>query len=469
MKFSSKVIPLILLFFFANDVLAQKIIKAKKVTTHNGLVCYVKKLTPVTGRVSEEFQNIKQLKSETDYIDGKKEGLYKEWDKKGKLKINVNYINGLKDGLCKEWYHNGQISKEQHYKDGKKDGLCNEWSYDGQIIKEQHYKDGKKDGLHKVWRENGQIKSEINYLDDKIDGLCKRWSENSGKLTENRNYKNGLPVEVSAYEIEFKGSDYLSELCYYKNKSILFTGRVSEKFLNIKQLKSETDYIDGKKDGLHKVWFENGNLRAQGNYKEGKRVGLHKTWSKNGHLFFEGNYNEGKEVGVRKFWHENGQLYGEENYNDGMKVGLWKEWYENGQIKKEENYNDGMEVGLWKEWYENGQIKKEKNYNDYTEKEWYENGKVKPKTYTFDEANRFMKSRCRKTNHTILKTHSYTFEGTVVYCFLTCNSDMLDPYKRVAPKNQSVCISMISEKKLEVIAADCGSQDRKLRDWENLF
>ena len=51
MKSLRKVIPIILLFFFVNDVLAQKTIKVRKLTLNEGLVCFSNNLTPVTGIV----------------------------------------------------------------------------------------------------------------------------------------------------------------------------------------------------------------------------------------------------------------------------------------------------------------------------------------------------------------------------------------------------------------------------------
>ena len=271
MKFSNKVIPIILLFFFANDVLAQKIIKAKKVTNHNGLVCYVKKLTPVTGRVSVEYENIKQIKKETDFIDGKADGLHKQWYENGQLKVDCNYKDGKLDGLRKDWHDNGKIANEVYYKDGELDGLVKQWYNNGQIWKEGYYKDGKKDGLHKTWHSSGIQTSEINYLENKQDGLCKRWEYlfSKWKLTENRNYKNGIPIEVGSHEILLKnGLYYRNDLDNTAINGLLFSG-VLRKFCKgynvgaVKYICEAKTYKDGKLDGLSKKWFENGKLESE--------------------------------------------------------------------------------------------------------------------------------------------------------------------------------------------------------------
>jgi antitoxin component YwqK of YwqJK toxin-antitoxin module len=65
-------------------------------------------------------------------------------------------------------------------------------------------------------------------------------------------------------------------------------------------LKSEANYKDGKKDGLHRGWYENGQLMFEFNYKNGKRT-LYKEWYENGRL-------ESKKV------YDNGNLIEEKNY-----------------------------------------------------------------------------------------------------------------------------------------------------------
>jgi hypothetical protein len=53
---------------------------------------------------------------------------------------------------------------------------------------------------------------------------------------------------------------------------------------------------DGKKDGLWKEWYENGQLRWEKNYKDGKLDGLARGWYKNGQLRWENNYKDGERI-----------------------------------------------------------------------------------------------------------------------------------------------------------------------------
>ena len=81
------------------------------------------------------------------------------------------------------------------------------------------------------------------------------------------------------------------------------------------------------------------------------------------------------------------------------------------------------------------------------------NSKVKSKKITFNQAEAFMLERCEKTNQTLMKKKSVSFDGTKIYMFLS------------VAENGYVCISSISENVLEFLASDCGPSDRKIQEW----
>ena len=63
--------------------------------------------------------------------------------------------------------------------------------------------------------------------------------------------------------------------------------------------------FEGKKDGLWKQYYENGQLCAKGNYHEGIPVGFWETWRQNGKLWSEFNYKDGVIVDA-KCWDSKG-------------------------------------------------------------------------------------------------------------------------------------------------------------------
>jgi antitoxin component YwqK of YwqJK toxin-antitoxin module len=53
----------------------------------------------------------------------------------------------------------------------------------------------------------------------------------------------------------------------------------------------------------------------------------------------------GKKEGIYKLYHDNGQLLCEVNYIDGLRQGIFKSYYSNGQLYYEVNYIDIKKKG----------------------------------------------------------------------------------------------------------------------------
>jgi len=61
-----------------------------------------------------------QKESEVNYKDGKLDGKWTWWNKKGQKVRQKNYKNGKLDGKLIEWFQfNGEIKREENYKNGK--------------------------------------------------------------------------------------------------------------------------------------------------------------------------------------------------------------------------------------------------------------------------------------------------------------------------------------------------------------
>lgn len=74
-----------------------------------------------------------------------------------------------------------------------------------------------------------------------------------------------------------------------------YTGKAIGRFYN-GQIRSETNYKNGKKDGKCTTWYENGRLRLDSSYKKGKRDGQWIKRNANGQIQFQRYYREGRKV-----------------------------------------------------------------------------------------------------------------------------------------------------------------------------
>ncbi len=430
MSLPKKIFILTFFLFCLNSVLAQKIVKAKKVQVSNGLVCYKKNLNPFTGIVAgdylavygvfinsplvlkefskcillfDKYSDVEMFKdSEFSFKEGEFDGLSKIWagnsmselnfnngkldglitilDKEGNQKYECIYENGEKKGLCKEWFSNGNQNFEGSYKDGEKDGLCKEWHSNGNLSFEGSYKDKKKDGLHIYWGENGDWISIKDYVDGELNYIEK------GDLSQE--IIDVLPTIV-------KDIDSNNGKVCYVGTSVLFSG-IFQKFRYDEKLYYECSYNNGEKDGLCEEWHSNGNLSFEGSYKDNKKDGLHIYWGENGDWtsikdYVDGELNHIKKgdlsqeiidmlpAKVRDIDSNNGKVF-----YAGTSVlfsGIFQKFRYDGKLNYECSYNNGQKNGLYKEWYSNGNQIFEGSYKDGEKdgliREWYSGGNQK--------------------------------------------------------------------------------------------
>ena len=74
-------------------------------------------------------------------------------------------------------------------------------------------------------------------------------------------------------------------------------------------------FIDGKLDGLHRTWYENGNVMKSIPYSKGMVHGTLKTYYESGGVFEEVEYNFGTPKYMRVY-REDGALADEKGFFD---------------------------------------------------------------------------------------------------------------------------------------------------------
>lgn len=133
--------------------------------------------------------------------------------------------------------------------------------------------------------------------------------------------------------------------------AVLLTGSA---FLSLLSWAEEAD--KPKLQQRYGLWYEVG--------KSEPFTGKDVIYYPNGQKFIESNYKNGRPDGLRVEYYENGQKKEEGNIIDGKMEGLWVEWYRNGQKKSECHWKDGKKDGLSVWWYENGKKKFKGNFKE---------------------------------------------------------------------------------------------------------
>lgn len=133
-----------------------------------------------------------------------------------------------------------------------------------------------------------------------------------------------------------------SKVYLLKSSRLPFTGTAIS--YNNGQKVIETQYINGKVDGVEILYFNNGNIETESHYTEGKFNGIMKNYYSDGSLkseeMYENDYKNGKSTCFFTF----NRKEKEGNYEDCIELGIWTFWDENGRKIAEIDYRDGEVV-----------------------------------------------------------------------------------------------------------------------------
>ena len=150
-----------------------------------------------------------------------------------------------------------------------------------------------------------------------------------------------------------------SSLPKYDIDKITLTRKQGESFYNQKKFNGilfqtlfENDtkllgkYVNGKKHGVWKKFYENGNLKEIRSYNNGIKYGKHTGYYNNGRKQFEYNLKNDEYHGLKRAWNKEGIMIQKMNFLRGYENGFQKVWYDNGTIKSNYYVKNGRRFGL---------------------------------------------------------------------------------------------------------------------------
>ena len=191
---------------------------------------------------------------------GEKHGWFKGYDREGVLVMENNYRNNLWHGVCKEYttsWGKRQLSKSETYKDGDLNGSAKYYT-NGLVTKSGNYVDGERDGK---W---------VIYLPFKNYGLDESIRDSYEYVVINKYYD--------------KGREYFPD------------GKYIEKYYPAGKIRSEQEYANGRKVGIHRYYYPNGQLSNETKYDNDGKMVYSNTLYENGKTLEYNGTRDGKEV-----------------------------------------------------------------------------------------------------------------------------------------------------------------------------
>ncbi len=308
----------------------------------------------------DDIKDEKVKRLEGRYKDGKKNGYFREYDRKGELLSTTKYVDGqvvenaeelMNVDIVREYYPNAAVRWEKTYIAGKPHGIWKEYNDTGAVINSKIYdkgillgegivdESGLKQGPWKEYYKSGELRAEGSYKDGARIGKWKFHYRN-GKLEQTGKYKEG-------------GKPHGEWIWYYPNGQVLREeyyrrgledGEMIE-YDSTGNIIARGSYIDGLQDGEW-VYYE-GDYKREGSYVEGM---MHGEWTgtylSNGKLAYKGKYVEDEPDGKHVWYYDNGRKMLEGKYVMGKKQGDWKRYDRQGNVIFSITYKDGKIVKI---------------------------------------------------------------------------------------------------------------------------
>jgi antitoxin component YwqK of YwqJK toxin-antitoxin module len=209
--------------------------------------------------------------------------------------------------------------------------------------------------------------TDFNKLDNngKKHGVWKGLYPESKRVRYEGTFEHGKEVGVFNYyddtkaqsiiaTREFTAKDNTVYTIFYdqrKNKvsegkqvNKLFEGQWKFYHQNSKEVMTIENYKNGKLEGLRTVFYPSTKIAEETNYSNGKKNGLYKKYSeKDAVVLEESNYKNGEYDGLAIYRDPLGNIVAQGKYVNGKKKGIWQ-FYENGKLVSEENMSKVKKV-----------------------------------------------------------------------------------------------------------------------------
>ena len=143
--------------------------------------------------------------------------------------------------LVKDYYLDGKLRGIAEDRNGMTHGLYIGYYKDGTLRDSGYYHKSLRWGAWKTFHKNGKLKILLSFKDDYINGMA-YWYDSLGNLIIKKDVKKG---NVKSWVEYFPGTT---------------------------KIKKEFQYVDGKRDGEVKMYFEDGRLKRSALYREGNYV-----------------------------------------------------------------------------------------------------------------------------------------------------------------------------------------------------
>lgn len=308
--------------------------------------------------VWKEFYKDGIVKSEQEYENGIPNGISKSYDRNGSLVDMKKYDDGVIEenapelffiDLYREYHPDGSEKLVGGKKNGKKQGIFREYDQKGNIVNGYLYEDdkiiaegiidakGNYEGDWKYYYLTGELKAEGKYVNGVKDDEWIYYHRN-GKQEQKGKYKKGEPTGF--WKWTYSNGITQREEYYRKGKR----EGASVEYDTTGEIIAQGEYIYDLHEG--DWYYKYNDYSEKGSYRDGQKEGVWKQWYGDDQLRFEGEYINGYEEGKHKYFYPNRRIKMEGKYKSGRRIGTWKKYSLEGLVTMEITYKNGVEYKI---------------------------------------------------------------------------------------------------------------------------
>lgn len=196
---------------------------------------------------------------------------------------------------------------------------------------------------------------DFNKLDEngKKHGLWKGFYEESKRPRYEGTFNHGKEVGLFKFFDDTKVGTVIATRDFSANDNSCYTtfynqknNKVSEGKVVNKQFEGEWKYyhenspivmttefyVNGKLNGIRKVFYKSGKIAEETTYKNGVKDGVYKSYAENDVVLEESNYKEGLLDGQATYRDATKNITAQGLFKNGKKTGIWK-MLEKGKLK----------------------------------------------------------------------------------------------------------------------------------------
>ena len=188
---------------------------------------------------------------------------------------------------------------------------------------------------------------DINKLDEngKKNGLWKGYYEVSKRPRYEGTFEHGREIGTFKFFDDTKAGTVIATrefnindnscytIFYNQNKNKVSEGKVVNKQFegewkyyheDLPTIMTLEQYVNGKLNGIRKVFYKGGAIAEETTYKNGIKNGTYKSYAENGIILEESIYRNGEYDGLAIFKNVENQIAAKGFYKNGKKIGMWK-------------------------------------------------------------------------------------------------------------------------------------------------